>query len=302
MSNKIAPSIFISYSWDDDAHKHWVRSLAERLVTNGVSVALDQWDVQPGESLTSFMEVQASKCDHVLIICTPTYALKSTERKGGVGYEQQIISGQIAAGIDRRKFIPIVRRGEFTPGEGCAIPPHFLGIFALDMREGTHFDDVFEVLIRTIFREPKFPKPELGKKPDFMAGARLPNRALRLPSLEFDGWELRSGVASAEASPNTFQIPSAEDRSNIGVGDIVKLHFSVAAEDEEDPEGQIILNERMWVIVKGASGPYLWGVLDNVPSWNDDECDSDFDLKLGSEIVFLPEHILDFHYDAGMPK
>jgi hypothetical protein len=109
MNNKSAPSVFISYSWDDDAHKQWVRLMAERLVTNGVSVALVQWDVQPGESLTFFMETQTTRCDHVLIVCTPTYASKSIDRTGGVGYEQQIISGQIAAGIERRKLIPIVR-------------------------------------------------------------------------------------------------------------------------------------------------------------------------------------------------
>lgn len=303
---KQSPSAFISYSWDDESHRDWVRSLAERLVTNGVSVALDQWDVQPGESLTEFMETSASACDHILIICTPSYASKSIERKGGVGYEQQIISGQIAAGIERKKFIPIVRRGKFVPGDDCAIPPHFLGILALDMRDGTHFDDVFEVLIRTIFREPKLVKPELGAKPDFGGGARRPNRSLRLPSLEFDGWELRSGVASAENFPDTFKIPTAEERSNIEVGDVVKLHFSVAAESDENADETIVLNERMWVIVKGVVGPYLWGILDNIPSWcapdgNVGE-DDEFDLKLGSEIVFLPEHVLDIHPDAGTPN
>ena len=301
MSDKKRPSIFISYSWDSDVHKEWVRLLAERLVTNGVSVALDQWDVQPGESLTAFMEEKVSTCDHVLIICTPSYAVKSTERKGGVGYEQQIISGQIAAGIERRKFIPVVRVGDFTPGLECAIPPHFFGILALDMREGSHFDDVFEVLIRTIFREPKLTKPQLGAKPDFTGVSRRPKRALRLPSLEFDGWELRSGVASAESYPETFQIPSSEERSSIGVGDIVKLHFSVAAEGEDDPDETVVLSERMWVIVKGITAPYLWGVLDNVPSWSTDEVEEEekFDLKLGSEVVFLPEHILSIHKDAG---
>lgn len=301
MSDKKAPAIFISYSWDDNAHKEWVRLLAERLVSNGVSVALDQWDVQPGESLTAFMEVQVAMCDHVLIVCTPAYAEKSTERKGGVGYEQQIISGQIAAGIERRKFIPIVRKGEFTLGPECAIPPHFLGILALDMREGSHFDDVFEILIRTIFREPKLTKPELGEKPDFTGTSRRPKRSLRLPSLEFDGWELRSGVASSENHPETFRIPSVEERSSIGVGDIVKLHFAVAAEQEDDPDETVVLNERMWVIVKGTAAPYLWGVLDNVPSWSE-EGDDEFDLKLGSEVVFLPEHILDIYRDAGRPR
>jgi hypothetical protein len=50
-----AKSVFISYSWDDDAHKQWVRELAERLVANGVHAHLDQWDVQYGDSLTQFM-------------------------------------------------------------------------------------------------------------------------------------------------------------------------------------------------------------------------------------------------------
>ena len=39
--------VFISYSWDSDAHKEWVRQLGERLVTNGVEVILDQWKLLP---------------------------------------------------------------------------------------------------------------------------------------------------------------------------------------------------------------------------------------------------------------
>ncbi len=58
MPKKSAPSAFISYSWDSAAHKTWVRQLAERLVTNGVKIKLDQWNVAPGESLTAFMETE----------------------------------------------------------------------------------------------------------------------------------------------------------------------------------------------------------------------------------------------------
>jgi hypothetical protein len=39
------PKCFISYSWDSDLHKDWVRELATQLETNGVEVFLDQWDV-----------------------------------------------------------------------------------------------------------------------------------------------------------------------------------------------------------------------------------------------------------------
>jgi hypothetical protein len=32
------PECFISYSWDSEAHKDWVRSLATELMSNGVNV------------------------------------------------------------------------------------------------------------------------------------------------------------------------------------------------------------------------------------------------------------------------
>lgn len=48
--------VFISYSWDDDSHKEWVRNLATRLRKDGVDVTLDQWHIVPGDQIPSFME------------------------------------------------------------------------------------------------------------------------------------------------------------------------------------------------------------------------------------------------------
>jgi TIR domain len=115
------PSVFISYSWDSIPHKRWVLQLAERLIRNGVKVWIDQLNLRPGESLTRFMESKIKSSGHVLVICTPAYAKRANKRLGGVGYEQQIISGRIAAGIPRRKFIPIVRAGEIDLGPRCAL-------------------------------------------------------------------------------------------------------------------------------------------------------------------------------------
>ena len=47
--------------------------------------------------------------------------------------------------------------------------------------------------------------------------------------------------------------------------------------------------ERMWVEVKGRYGLYLWGTLANQPVFGG----PDVGLEFGSEIVFLPEHIVD---------
>ena len=43
------PNVFISYSWDDDAHKEWVKSLADILLDNGVNAILDDYDTEPGD-------------------------------------------------------------------------------------------------------------------------------------------------------------------------------------------------------------------------------------------------------------
>ena len=38
----VQPKVFISYSWEDDKHKQWVRQFADRLLSDGVNVTIDQ--------------------------------------------------------------------------------------------------------------------------------------------------------------------------------------------------------------------------------------------------------------------
>jgi len=284
------PKVFISYSWDSDAHRGWVRELAERLVSNGVDVRLDQWNLVPGDSLTAFMEEQIEQCDFVLIVCTPNYAERSTARRGGVGYEQQIISGQVATGLQRRKFIPVIREGELQPGPGSAVPPHFAGIYAIDMRSRSGSEEQFEGLLRTIYKVPAISSPPLGPKPTFTLAEgkqSAPAKPARLASIEFDGWELLSGVAMNEHHPETYGIPSAEERSSVIPSDFVKLSFEITTEDP-DAGGLTTAGERMWVRVEGRYGPYIWGKLSNDPISG-----HEYGLEHGAEIVFLPEHIID---------
>lgn len=159
--------VFITYSWDTDEHKEWVRSIADFLISKGIMVYLDQYDIKPGESFTHFMESSITKSDKVLVVLTPSYKDKSLERKGGVGYEQQIISGEIMSGMDRKKFIPLIRKGKYEEGTDCALPPHFKGISTLDFRTSENEQNSLDELIRAIYEEPKFVKPTLGNKPDF---------------------------------------------------------------------------------------------------------------------------------------
>jgi hypothetical protein len=279
-------TVFVSYSWDSDDHKDWVRHLAERLAANGVHVHLDQWDVQYGESLTQFMEDKIPESDFVLIICTPPYAVKSTQRQGGVGYEAQIVSARIAASIPRSKFVPVIRSGGLKPGEpDCAVPPHFQGILTVDMRLEAQYSAMFENLLRHIYGQPAVTRPPLGNPPNFAAPVAVP-RTVRLASFAIEHWELESGMVMNEQYPKTFSIPDEAVRRSMKPGNIVKLMFEYLYPDDDKIGG-----ERMWVEITELNGPYFVGRLRNPPAMIDEWHDLDYD----SEVVFLPEHVIDIH-------
>ncbi len=105
------PSAFISYSWDSEDHKAWVRALATRLRQDGISTILDQWATVPGDQLPAFMERALRENDYVLVICTPRYKQRSEARAGGVGYEGDIMTAELLARGNQRKFIPVLASG-----------------------------------------------------------------------------------------------------------------------------------------------------------------------------------------------
>ena len=87
------PKIFISYSWSSDA---MVLQLAQRLMSQGVIVVLDKWDLKEGQDKYTFMErcVNDPDITKVLIVCDKAYATKANNRTGGVGDETVIISSE----------------------------------------------------------------------------------------------------------------------------------------------------------------------------------------------------------------
>ena len=102
---------FVSYSWDDDLHREWVRKLAERLRADGVDVSIDSWSTVPGDQLPAFMERAIRDNDFVVIVCTPRYKHRSDAREGGVGYEGDIMTAEVLSSQDHRKFVPVLRQG-----------------------------------------------------------------------------------------------------------------------------------------------------------------------------------------------
>lgn len=150
--------VFISYSWEDEEHKRWVRLLADNLLENGMDATLDQYDLSLGDRLPYFMEQSVANADYVLVICTPTYKEKSDARKGGVGYEGHIISEELMSKGNERKFIPIIRKGTVH----TSMPKCLAGKLAVDLTEGIHYETNFKDLLATLHgvkRKPTLKNP-----------------------------------------------------------------------------------------------------------------------------------------------
>jgi len=164
--NFIIPRVFISYSWTSSEHEKWVLNLAEKLVSNGVDVKLDKWDLKAGQDKNAFMEkiVSSEEIDKVLIICDKGYKQKADGRVGGVGVETIIISSETYKDVDQDKFIPII--AESNGDEIEANKPRYLqSRLHIDMSTDNTFLKGYEELLRTLFNRPKFQKPQIGKPP-----------------------------------------------------------------------------------------------------------------------------------------
>ncbi len=80
--------IFISYSWDNETHKDWVKKLADDLECyKEFHVILDEYDLNSTIDKNYFMEKGIFESQLILIICTKEYAYKANNRLSGVGIE-----------------------------------------------------------------------------------------------------------------------------------------------------------------------------------------------------------------------
>ncbi|OWU65634.1 MAG: hypothetical protein CBB60_003665 [Armatimonadetes bacterium Cent15-Ar3] len=156
-----APSVFISYSHDSDAHKAWVLRLATDLRERGVDASLDQWELVPGQDVAAFMQKGILEADRVLLVCSSAYVTKSEGGTGGVGFERLVVTGEVVQSIDTKKFIPLVR-----DNRGAPRIPRFLGPrLYIDFNDDSAYESKREELLRELLGAPLAVKPPLGVNP-----------------------------------------------------------------------------------------------------------------------------------------
>lgn len=146
---------FISYSWDDETHKKWVQDLATRLRADGIDVRLDHWNTVPGDQLPEFMDREIRENDYVLVICTPRYKTKSEARTGGVGYEGDIMTAEVLAKRNHRKFIPLLARGAWAD----AAPSWIQGKRYIDFSDAARYEQSYSDLLTAILGAGPKPPP-----------------------------------------------------------------------------------------------------------------------------------------------
>lgn len=152
------PKAFISYSWEDEDHRTWVREFATRLRADGIETAIDQWNAIPGDQLPAFMESAIRSNDYVLIVCTPKYKQKSDNRQGGVGYEGDIMTSEVLGTANHRKFIPILREGSWSD----SAPTWLRGKYFIDLSASPYSEENYGDLLVTMHGVRNTPPP-IGK-------------------------------------------------------------------------------------------------------------------------------------------
>jgi hypothetical protein len=155
------PLAFVSYSWETSDHRDWVSELASRLrKEGGVEIILDRWALVPGQDKAVFMERSIADSDFVILICTPYYAERANQRTGGVGYEAMVITGELAENIEQKKFIPVLRNGDWK----SSLPVWIKTKLGVDLRNTPYSALEYENLLRALHQEPLKPPP-VGRKP-----------------------------------------------------------------------------------------------------------------------------------------
>ncbi len=105
------------------------------------------------------------------------------------------------------------------------------------------------------------------------------NESIPLSQVSNNGYTLMNGEKLNAEYPDTFHIPSKDERTTRVPGDLVKLGFEVEAEENG------FSGERMWVKIIEAHGGLYIGILNSIPMFIDDLWPEDI-------VFFQPEHII----------
>ena len=166
MKKKIEnPKVFISYAWGSEEYQNKVLAFVTQLRGDGIDTVFDKWDLTEGNDTNAYMErcVNDPSITNVLVLIDPVYAQKADDHSGGVGTETQIISAKIYQEVTQDKFIPVIMERDEN-GSVCK-PTYLQGRLHFDLSLEEGYDNTYQRLVKKLYGEEVYAKPELGKKP-----------------------------------------------------------------------------------------------------------------------------------------
>lgn len=142
------PKVFVSYSWNPPSNQQNVFELIQKLESDGVNVIYDRKDLYPGQDMNYFMEnvLTSDQIDAVIIVCNKDYAQKANNRKGGVGYESELILSEIKSDPLQRKYIPVVI--EYDENGDLLLPNFLKSRLCVDLFKDTGYNDLLNAIKR----------------------------------------------------------------------------------------------------------------------------------------------------------
>lgn len=134
------PTIFLSYSWENDVHMQRVEALALDLKTSGIpleKILLDRWASRPGSGVGIFQHAdKVSKTDKVIMIGSPGLPAKYEGREGVVSQELDNLRSRLKEPQKGAGIILVWFEGGISDnipvGGFHALPGHSLGNYFVD--------------------------------------------------------------------------------------------------------------------------------------------------------------------------
>jgi hypothetical protein len=142
--------VFLSYAWESDEFRLWVKRLATRLRDDGVEARLDDWHLPANGNIPEFMNREVREADWVLVLCSPGYqervrATEDGQRVSGVGWETRLLTSAILVS-NQNKTLAVLVKGEWAK----AAPDSLLGQVYFDLSRPATFEQQYRALLQAI--------------------------------------------------------------------------------------------------------------------------------------------------------
>lgn len=148
------PTAFLSHAHSDK--NRFVRKFAERLFANGVQVWVDEWEMNPGDSLVQKLLEEGIKNAQAVII---VLSKSSVESKW---VRVELDAAFIKRVENSTKIIPIVL-------DDVEVPETLRSMLYVKIDDLENYDAAFQQVLRAIFDH--HPRPALGSPPDWAKAA-----------------------------------------------------------------------------------------------------------------------------------